>query len=149
MDTCNHLRRSLSKRVKRYEDAAPWEWESMVQFDGLTLARTGTHSDLFGKRCAILFGLLFDYYRERPRKPCDARLPRFSHKMPQISAIPTKPFCRNGSRLDGLITPSTVLYPTELNAINPCAAGACGVLKFGWLNLYFSGQFNKCMLIRG
>ena len=78
----------------------------MVQFDGLTLARTGTHSDLFGKRCVILFGLLFDYYRERPRKPCGARLPRFSHKMPQISAIPTKPFCRNGSRLDGLITPT-------------------------------------------
>ena len=34
VDTYNHLRRSLSECVKRYEDAAPWERENMVQFDG-------------------------------------------------------------------------------------------------------------------
>ena len=34
VDTYNRLRRSLSECVKRYEDAAPWERENMVQFDG-------------------------------------------------------------------------------------------------------------------
>lgn len=34
VDTYNHLRRSLSECVKRYEVAAPWERENMVQFDG-------------------------------------------------------------------------------------------------------------------
>ena len=50
--------------------------------------------------------LLFDYYCEKPQKPCGARLLRFSHKMPQICAIPTKPLYHNGFRLDGLRTPT-------------------------------------------
>ena len=80
---------------------------------------------------------------------CGAMAPSFAPFSLCICAKPLKPLGHQRSSVDGLITPSTVLYPTELNAINPCAAGACGVLKFGWLNLYFSGQFNKCMLIRG
>ena len=51
-------------------------------------------------------GLLFDYYCEKPQKPCGARLLKFSHKMPQICATPTKPLCHNGLRLDSLITPT-------------------------------------------
>ena len=50
--------------------------------------------------------LLFDYYREKPRKPCPIRLPRFFSKMAEICAIPTKPFRRSGFRFDGLITPT-------------------------------------------
>ena len=50
--------------------------------------------------------LLFDYYREKPQKSCPARLPRFFLKMVEICAIPTKPLCHNGSRLDSLITPT-------------------------------------------
>ena len=50
--------------------------------------------------------LLFDYYREKPRKPCLARLPRFFSKMAEICATPTKPLRRRAFRLDGLITPT-------------------------------------------
>ena len=50
--------------------------------------------------------LLFDYYREKPQKPCPARLLRFFFKMPKICAIPTKPLRRKTFRLDGLITPT-------------------------------------------
>ena len=50
--------------------------------------------------------LLFDYYREKPRKPCLARLPRLFFKMAEICAISTKPLRRSGFRLDGLITPT-------------------------------------------
>lgn len=50
--------------------------------------------------------LLFDYYREKPRKPCPIRLPRFSFKMPEICAIPIKYLRRKALRLDGLITPT-------------------------------------------
>ena len=34
VDTYNRLRRSLSECVKRYEDAAPWERENLIRFDG-------------------------------------------------------------------------------------------------------------------
>ncbi len=54
----------------------------------------------------ITLRLLFDYYREKPRKPCPARLPRFFFKMPKICAIMIKPLRRSGFRLDGLITPT-------------------------------------------
>ena len=50
--------------------------------------------------------LLFDYYREKLRKPCLARLPRLFFKMAEIRAISTKPLRRSGFRLDGLITPT-------------------------------------------
>ena len=50
--------------------------------------------------------LLFDYYREKPRKTCLARLPRLFFKMAEICAISTKPLRRSGFRLDGLITPT-------------------------------------------
>lgn len=97
-----------------------------------------------------------DYYlttvladTKKPGSHCAAMAPRFAPFSLCICAKLLKPLGHQGSSVDDLITPSTVLYPTELNAINPCAAGACGILKFGWLNLYFSGQFNKCMLIRG
>ena len=40
--------------------------------------------------------LLFDYYREKSRKPCPVRLPRFFLKMPKICAIPTKPLRLQG-----------------------------------------------------
>ena len=50
--------------------------------------------------------LLFDYYREKPRKPCPIRLPRFFFKMPKIRATPTKPLRRRAFRFDGLITPT-------------------------------------------
>ena len=53
--------------------------------------------------------LLFDYYREKPRKPCPIRLPRFFSIMAEICATPTKPLRRSGFRLDGLITPTTVI----------------------------------------
>ena len=50
--------------------------------------------------------LLFDYYREKPRKSCPARLPRFFLKMPEICARPIKALRRRAFRLDGLITPT-------------------------------------------
>ena len=50
--------------------------------------------------------LLFDYYREKPRKPCLAKLPRFFFKMAEICATPTKPLRRRAFQLDGLITPT-------------------------------------------
>ena len=50
--------------------------------------------------------LLFDYYREKPRKPCPVRLPSFFLKMPEICATPIKPLRRRAFRLDGLITPT-------------------------------------------
>ena len=50
--------------------------------------------------------LLFDYYREKPRKPCPTRLPRFFFKMAEICATPIKPLRSRASRLDGLITPT-------------------------------------------
>mgnify|MGYP007107312303 CR=1 FL=1 len=50
--------------------------------------------------------LLFDYYREKPRKPCPIRLSRFFFKMPEICVNPTKSLRRKGFRLDGLITPT-------------------------------------------
>ena len=50
--------------------------------------------------------LLFDYYCEKPQKPCGARLPRFSFKMPEICVNPTKSLRRKASRLDDLITPT-------------------------------------------
>ena len=50
--------------------------------------------------------LLFDYYREKSRKSCLARLPRFFCKMVEICARPIKPLRRKGFRFDGLITPT-------------------------------------------
>ena len=50
--------------------------------------------------------LLFDYYREKSRKPCPIRLPRFFSKMTEICATLTKPLRRRAFRLDGLITPT-------------------------------------------
>ena len=50
--------------------------------------------------------LLFDYYREKPRKSCPARPPRFFFKMPEICVNPTEPLRRRDFRLDGLITPT-------------------------------------------
>ena len=50
--------------------------------------------------------LLFDYYREKPRKSCPARLPRLFLKMPEICARPIKALRRRAFRLDGLITPT-------------------------------------------
>ena len=50
--------------------------------------------------------LLFDYYHENPRSPCATRVLRFSHKSPEICAIPTKALYHNGLWLDGLITPT-------------------------------------------
>ena len=54
----------------------------------------------------ITHRLLFDYYREKPREPCPARLLRFSSRCPKICAIPTKPLRRSGFRLGVLITPT-------------------------------------------
>ena len=51
-------------------------------------------------------GLLFDYYREKPREPCPVRLSRLFFKMPENCAIPTKPLRRKAFRFDGLITPT-------------------------------------------
>ena len=50
--------------------------------------------------------LLFDYYREKPRKPCSAWLPRFFFKMPEICVIATNPLRRKAFRFGGLITPT-------------------------------------------
>ena len=55
--------------------------------------------------CEVL-RLLFDYYREKPRKPCPIRLLKFFFKMSKICATPIKPLRRSGFRLDGLITPT-------------------------------------------
>ena len=65
--------------------------------------------------------LLFDYYRKKPRKSCPVRLPRFFFKMAEICVTPTKPLPCRAFRLDGLITPTTISYPTELNgAVSKC-----------------------------
>ena len=58
--------------------------------------------------------LLFDYYREKPRKSCPARLPRFFLKMPEICARPIKALRRRAFRLDGLITPTFQAFPVEI-----------------------------------
>ena len=50
--------------------------------------------------------LLFDYYCEKHRESCPARLLRFFFKMPKICAIPIKPLHCKAFRLDGLITPT-------------------------------------------
>ena len=50
--------------------------------------------------------LLFDYYREKLRKPCPVRPPRFFLKMPKICAIPTKPLSCRAFQFAGLITPT-------------------------------------------
>ena len=44
--------------------------------------------------------------REKPRKSCPVRLPRFSFRMAEICVTPTKPLRRRASRFDGLITPT-------------------------------------------
>ena len=54
----------------------------------------------------ITHRLLFDYYREKPRKPCPVRLLRFFFKMPKICAIPIKPLHCKAFRFDDLITPT-------------------------------------------
>ena len=71
--------------------------------------------------------LLFDYYREKSRKPCPIRLPRFFFKMAGICAISTKPLRRRAFRLDGLITPTYAARRVSeirkrLNALTPRAA---------------------------
>ena len=58
--------------------------------------------------------LLFDYYREKPRKSCPARLPSFFLKMPEICARPIKALRRRAFRLDGLITPTFQAFPVEI-----------------------------------
>ena len=58
--------------------------------------------------------LLFDYYREKSRKPCPTRLPRFFFKMAEICATPAKPLRRRTFRLDGLITPTFQASPVEI-----------------------------------
>ena len=50
--------------------------------------------------------LLFDYYREKPRKSCPARLSRFFLKMVEICAIPTKPLPCRAFQFAGLIIPT-------------------------------------------
>ena len=50
--------------------------------------------------------LLFDYYREKSRKPCHTRILWLFFKMAEICAISTKPLRRRAFRLDGLITPT-------------------------------------------
>ena len=71
--------------------------------------------------------LLFDYYREKSRKPCPIRLPRFFFKMAGICAISTEPLRRRAFRLDGLITPTYAARRVSeirkrLNALTPRAA---------------------------
>lgn len=69
----------------------------------------------------ITLRLLFDYYRKKPQKLCPARLPRFFFKMTEICEISTKHLRRRAFQLDGLITPTTISYPTELNgAVSKC-----------------------------
>ena len=55
--------------------------------------------------CEVL-GLLFDYYREKPRKPCPTRILWLFFKMAEICVISIKPLRRRAFRLDGLITPT-------------------------------------------
>ena len=50
--------------------------------------------------------LLFDYYREKSRKTCPARILWLFFKMAEICAISTKPLPCRAFRLDGLITPT-------------------------------------------
>ena len=65
----------------------------------------GCRKEIDGVAC-ITRRLLFDYYREKLRKPCPVRPPRFFLKMPEICARPIKALRRRAFRLDGLITPT-------------------------------------------
>ena len=58
--------------------------------------------------------LLFDYYREKPRKPCPTRILWLFFKMAKICATSTKPLRRRAFRLDGLITPTVDIAPVKL-----------------------------------
>ena len=76
--------------------------------------------------CEVL-GLLFDYYREKPRKPCPIRLPRFSYKMAEICAISTKPLPCRAFRLDGLITLTLkVVRSSRIGRTNPVMVSMAG-----------------------
>ena len=65
----------------------------------------GCRKEIDGVAC-ITRRLLFDYYREKLRKPCPVRPPRFFLKMPKICAIPTKPLSCRAFQFAGLITPT-------------------------------------------
>ena len=65
--------------------------------------------------------LLFDYYREKPRKYCPARLSRFFLKMVEICAIPTKPLPCRAFQFAGLIIPT--LKAAGLNPVGRTKEG--------------------------
>ena len=80
-----------------------------------------------------------DYYlttvlkdTKKPGSHCSATAPRFAPFSLCICAKLLKPLGHQGSSVDDLITPTIILYPTELKPSNRCITTVWGLSIFVW-----------------